>query len=275
MKKILIILALLMAVFRGNAQIALKVDTLQCHIIGFNVGLMAPSSLLSRAITSAGETSTMGTMHDLYKAPFLDFGATYAYKTLSNWMYTFDANFFFGSENLRNAKDRMDIYADEGVIIPTGYVNYDADVKCYNRGFSFQVGVGKIFALTPKNPNSGIVAKLSGGYIQNQTIFQSYNSTVPQIEGDYAHLYDHQRRGAILTESIGYLFMSNHINLANFSVSFEMSECLTFPTRDYIIDNLIGLRGRDNNHYFDVIWSIKLCWMFPLTGKPTYDYFYN
>ena len=45
-------------------------------------------------------------------------------------------------------------------------------------------------------------------------------------------------------------------------------------TRDYTIDYYLGLQGKDNNRYFDLLYSIKFCWMFPLNGKTTHDYYF-
>ena len=93
-------------------------------------------------------------------------------------------------------------------------------------------------------------------------------------KGDYGLLYDHQRQGLMLTEGVGYWLMSNRSNLLNFYVSFEVTQCWSRSTRDHVIDKYLGLNGKDMNRYFDLIYSIKLCWMFPLTGKPSQEYYY-
>jgi hypothetical protein len=36
----------------------------------------------------------------------------------------------------------------------------------------------------------------------------------------------------------------------------------------------MGLNGKDNNRYLDFMVGLKLTWMFPLTGKTSYDYYY-
>ena len=257
-----------------RAQEPLQLDTLECHIVGFNVGVKMPSEHFSLGTAPDGSTSQRATMASLYKVPYLDYGINALYKYKSNWLVTLDGNLWFGDNNLRYRKERMgSVYTHDSIVIGGG--GTDASVTAYNRGFSIQGGVGRIFTVAPKkNPNSGILARISGGYMRQQTIFMPNYEHAPQVEGDYGLLYDHQRHGAILTEAVGYWFMSNNANLLNLYVSFEVSQCWSWSTRDYVIDDYLGLHGRDGNRYFDLVYSIKLCWMFPLKGKETHEYYY-
>ena len=257
-----------------QAQLDLGLDTLQCHIIGFNVGPLVPSARLSQVTLSDGGTSRDATMASLYKAPYLGFGLDATYKYQSNWLVTLEGDIWFGSDNLQHRIERMgDVFSRDSIIIGTN--GTDANVTCYNRGFSVQGGFGKIFPLdSEKNPNSGILARVSAGYMLQQTIFMVNDVNAPQVEDDYALLYDHQRQGFLLTEGVGWWFMSNHANLVNFYIAFEVSQCWSRSTRDYTIDHYLGLQGKDNNRYFDLIYSLKLCWMFPLKGKTSHDYYF-
>jgi hypothetical protein len=60
----------------------------------------------------------------------------------------------------------------------------------------------------------------------------------------------------------------------NFKITFDLSQCFSWSTRPYIIDKVMGLNGKDNNRYFDLMGGVKLSWMFPFTGKTSYDYYY-
>ncbi len=257
-----------------KAQDAIKLDTFQCHIIGFDFGTIFPSSGASTVLLSDGGSSGNATMASLYKAPWLNFGINTFYKYKSNWLASIDADFWFGNDNLLHRSERMDnIYTSDEIIIGTN--GTDAVVTAYNRGIALKAGVGKIFPPFPtRNPNSGILARLSAGWLQQQTIFTLNEVNAPQIDSDYALLYDHQRSGWMLTQSIGLWYMSNFANLINFYITFEVSECWTHSTRDYIYDNYLKLSGPDNNTYFDLLYTIKLCWMFPLKGKSAHEYYY-
>lgn len=270
-KRLIIIMSLLLVAVAGGAQVKLRADTLECHIVGFSAGLMQPGW------GSASGGLTGGGVADLYKGPFLDFAIECDYKYQSNWMVTLEGDLWFGynSDNLKGREQRMsNIYTDGGYVLSWG--GYDGAVTAYNRSLSARVGVAKIIPLFSQNPNSGLLLKLSGGWMMQKTVFsQDVNeSPVPQLQGDYAKLYDHLRNGAIISEGIGIVYMSNYRTYVNFKLTFEVSECLNFSSRPYQLDNLMGLNSKDNNRYFDLMYGVKLSWMFPLMGKTTYDYYY-
>ena len=258
------------------AQLDLKNDTLECPIIGFSVGMMAPSNALSKATAANGSAVEGLRMSDLYSAPWMNVGLDVIYKFKSNWLATLEGDLWFGlsSNNLQHRLERMgNVFTRDSIVVGEG--GTDANVTCYNRGLSFQAGAGKIFPLNPeRNPNSGILARVSAGYMWQQTIFMKNSERAPQLTDDYALLYDHQRHGVLLTEGIGYWFMSARSDLANVYVAFEVSQCWSWSTRQYQIDHYLGLQGKDNNRYFDLLYSIKVCWMFPLRGKTVHDYYF-
>jgi len=250
-------------------------DTLECHIVGFGFGVMMPAPGLSAETRPDGSVSRTATMASLYKPPYLDFGLNGIYKYKSNWLVTLNADLWFGSDNLQRRAERMGaVYTRDSTVIGTN--GTDAGVSCHNRAFALGAGVGKVFPIAAaKNPNSGPMALLGARYWRQQTIFVNNDVKAPAVTGDYALLYDHQRQGFILSESVGYWFMSNYANLVNFYVAVEVSQCWSRSTRDYTIDHYLGLQGRDKNSYFDLLFTLKLGWMFPLKGKTTHErYFY-
>ena len=269
-KRLIIITSLIGIAFCARGQVKLSADTLECHVIGFSAGVLMPGA------GSASEGSMGGNMKDLYKGPYLDFNISCDYKYKSNWLVTLDADLWFGynSDNLRCREERMSIYSSSGILYSWG--GYDGVVTAYNRGLSARIGGAKIIPVIKGNPNSGIMLKLSGGWMMQKTVFsQDMNeSPVPQINGDYAKLYDHLRHGAMLTEGIGFVFMSNHLTYVNVRVMFEVSQCLSMSTRPYQLDDYMKLNGKDKNLYFDLIYGVRLSWLFPLMGKTTYDYYY-
>ncbi|MBR1792318.1 MAG: hypothetical protein IJ764_01575 [Bacteroidales bacterium] len=257
-----------------QAQETIKQDTISCFIVGFNVGTIFPSEKGSNVSLNKGGGSSNATMYSLYDSPWLNFGLDGFYKWKTNWLISLEGDAWFGTDNLKHRTERMsNIYTSEGIIIGTN--GTDAVVTAYNRGLSVKAGIGKIIPIMPtRNPNSGILAKISAGILQQQTIFTLNEVNAPQIDDDYALLYDHQRFGYTLTEGVGFWFMSNRLNLVNCYVAFELTECWSHSTRDYLIDNYLGINGKDDNSYFDLLYTIKLCWMFPLKGKTAREYYY-
>lgn len=256
----------------AEAQVKLSVDTLECHIVSFSTGLLAPAFGSNTGGLSGGGIS------DLYTAPYIDFGLEWNYKYQNGWMWACDVDLWFGgsSDNLRQREVRIPNVFTAGNYAMT-WEGIDGEVTAYNRGIAVRPGVGKIIPVLPKNPNSGILLNLSGGWFVQKTVFTQQNYTqapVPQLKDDYAKLYDHLRNGAILTESIGFIYMSNYSSYINVKVTFDLSQCWSWSSRPYTIDSLMGLNGKDNNRYFDLLYGFRLTWMFPFTGKTTYDYYY-
>ena len=255
----------------ARGQVKLNVDTLECHIVSFSAGVLLPGA----GSNSLGLTG--GNMRELYYSPYLDFALEWSYKYNIDWLVGVDADIWFGatSDNLSERVERM------GNVFNTGETSMaingeDGVVAAYNRALALRPGIGKIIRVLPKNPNSGILLKVSGGWFMQKTIFhQDFNHPqVYQLSGGYAKLYDHLRNGVMLTESVGFLFMSNQSTYANFKLAFDVSQCWSWSSRRYQIDNLMGLNGKDGSRYFDLMYGVRLTWMFPFTGKTTYDYYY-
>ena len=270
-KHLIITLSIITLCYNATAQVKFGVDTLQCHMMSFSAGLLAPSS----GQNSLGLTG--GNMSDLYSSPYLDFSIEWSYKYPNGWMFDLVGDLWFGmsDDNLQDREVRMgNVFTDGGLAMSWG--GYDGQVTAYNRAMSLRPGIGKVIRLIPKNPNSGLLLMLNGGWFTQKTIFtqEFTQSPVPQLAGDYGKLYDHQRHGMMFTESIGFLYMSNYITYVNLKVTFEVSQCFSWSTRPYQIDNLMGLNGKDNSRYFDLLYGIRLTWIFPFTGKTTYDYYY-
>lgn len=253
------------------AQEKEKADTLECHVIGFSTGLMMPGG------GNASEGARGGNMKDLYTGPYLNFALECDFKYKSGWMMTLDGDIWFGlsSDNLTHREERMgNIFAPSGLVYSIEGVN--ANLLAHNRSLATRVGVARIIRVIPENPNSGILLKMSGGWLMQKTVFtQNLNDApVPQLRGRYAKLYDHLRNGAVLTQSVGFCYMSNFQTYVNVKVELSVSESLMWSSRPYIIDDVMGMNGKDNNCYFDLFYGLKLTWMFPLMGKTTYDYYY-
>lgn len=263
-RRILLLIILAANLGSTSAQVKLTQDTIDSPFIGFNFGTVFASS----------KFSTEGGMSTLYPSPYLAFGLEAGYKFKSNWFLSADGTLIIGHD-LNDKYDRLTaVYSHDSSPFVIGTNGTDANMTCYNRALHFRVGGGRIFTLSSKNPNSGIMLRMMGGFIQQKTIFMLNDVKAPQIQDDYARLYDHKRRGATLTESIGYWFMSNNYNFFNFYIAFEVTQCWSHSVRDYVLDPVMGLHGPDNTNYFDLLYTIKINWMFPLKGKTAYDYYF-
>lgn len=263
MKKLFFLTICILANGLAWGQLKLTVDTMATPYVGFDFGTVFASDKLS---------SENG-MHDLYKNPYLNFGLDAGYKFKSNWLVSIDGSLIFGND-VRDKEKRMPaVFSRDAAPIIIGSNGTDAHPSVYNRALSLRLGGGRIFALG-NNPNSGLALRFFGGFMQQKTIFKMYQERAPQLEDDYARLYDHKRRGMTITESIGYWYMSNTSNYFNFYIALEATQCWNRSAREYVIDDLMGLYGPDDTHYFDMLFTLKLCWLFPLAGKTAYDYYF-
>ena len=270
-KRITLLLGCIVLMLSAKAQEKEHADTLECHIIGFSTGAIMPGG------GSASEGALGGNMRDLYAGPYLDFDLECYYKYQSGWMVTLDGDLWFGmnSDNLQERVERMgSVYSSSGIAY--GFNGTDGNVVAHNRSLAARIGVAKILRVIPDNPNSGIMLKIGGGWMMQKTVFMQdrTEAAVPQLRGRYVTMYDHLRQGAVLTESLGFCYMSNYLTYINFKVELSVSESFLWSTRPYTIDNVMGLNGKDNNRYLDLFYALKLTWMFPLMGKTTYDYYY-
>jgi hypothetical protein len=93
MKKVGIGLVVAMCVlFSSKAQTSSEnIDTLSCPIISFN---FAP-------------WLAQGAMNDMFTSPMLDFGVSAVYKTKTNFLFGIEGSFFFGNDNLKNRRERL------------------------------------------------------------------------------------------------------------------------------------------------------------------------
>lgn len=240
---------------RNNNDTA--VDTLNCPIISFN---FAP-------------VLGIGDINDMFTSPMLEFGVSALYKTKTNWVFGVEGSFFFGDDNLKNRAERLaSLYTEAGTMIGTG--GSDAGVDAFNRGFFALLQAGKVFPVVKNNPNSGVMLMFGAGMAQNQIIYMPSLEEAPQISGNYAKLYDHQQRGLALSEKIGFWYMNNKKTYLNISVAFEFKQMWLKSTRDYVIDDFMGIRGKDDKTYFSHLYGVKIGWMIPLEGKSTQEYYY-
>lgn len=240
-------------------------EIIQCPIIGVSFGYVIPG----------------GDLGDMFK-PHFQVGGNFIFKTKTNWLFGVEGDFNFGDNNLKGGvRDRIlsDLYNSAGVIIGTENIqqgeafpeDVDAGLIAYNRGFNVLLKGGKIFPLNKKNPNSGIFFVGGVGMTQNQIIYETVLSGATQIQGDYAKGYDRKTRGFLMTEFIGYWFMSNSSRYMNFYAGVEFGQNWSKSAREYQFD----LKGKDTKKYFDQTYTIKLGWMIPLGSRKANEFYFN
>jgi hypothetical protein len=193
---------------------------------------------------------------------FLDnsnLGAGFLFKTKKNLLFGADINYIF-----RDAVKENNIL--QSISTPDGFIidgnGQPADVSLTERGFYTSLKCGKIFSILNPNPNSGVVAIGSVGFLQHKINISNPNNTAPQIAGDYKKGYDRLTNGIAFSEFIGYMYFSKN-RLTSFFAGFEFVQAFTKNRRDINFDT----QTKDYSKRTDLLSGFKIGWIIPLYPK--------
>ncbi len=257
-----IIITLFLA-FQVNAQVNANDSAVASFIPSFAYAFQLPGGNVAN---SYGYNSTIG-------------GAL-MYKTKKNLLFSFDVNFIFGNQ-VKNADTILWMITNsDGTIIDANGIY--PEYAIYERGYSINFRIGKIFKLLRTNPNSGLMLMGGAGYLTHRMLVEVQGETVPQLKDDYGKGYDRLTGGFSLNEFIGYFYMGRS-RVLNFYGGFEFYQAFTKNLRDRNFDQLIynssnntyEVVGKDNNNYLDLFFGIKIGWMIPVYNRAPDNYYYN
>ena len=178
-------------------------------------------------------------------------------KLQSNWIVGVNGSYIFG----KKIKDTpfYNITKDEVFINSEGD---QADVRLFERGFTVSATFGRMFATSKKRPNCGIVANVGAGFIQHKIKIEVIGNNVPQLDKNYKKGYDRLTNGLLLSQNIGYMFLSNN-HLVNFYVGLEVMEGFTRNRRIYDFEKMQA----DTKSRMDILTGVKVAWILPLYKK--------
>ena len=250
MKKVQIILILcLLSSFNVFSQISIRDSVINTGMFSANYSYNIPIGDLAKRF---GENSTVG--------------GKFSYKTNKNWIFEFQGDFMFGG----NVKETFgdSIRTSTGDIID-GNGAY-ADIRTFERGFTFFLRAGKIFPIIGPNKNSGITLTNGFGFMQHKIRIENPDNVTPQIAGDYKKGYDRLTNGFAMNQFIGYTHFGNN-RLYSFYIGLEITEAWTKNRRSFNFDT----KTADNTSRFDGTCGLKFGWIFPLYKKVPHQYYYN
>lgn len=261
-----------------------------CFGLTVNVLAQAPKDIMKEPIPVAMFQATYAfhipglDTKDLYGVSH-NVGGGFVYKTASNWLFTANANFIFGS---KLSIDRIQVFG-EGITTNTGEIiggtgSYST-FEINQRGLHIQAEAGKLFPFGP-NPNCGFFVQVGLGYLRNRIRVdyqQTLLNTPYQVDGDYQYGYDRMRGGPALHLEAGYLFLSDS-RLLNASISLEVTYARTRSLRDYdfrVFTNPetgvmepVGYID-PNKRFNDLYYGIRVTWNIPTYERQPQDYYYN
>ncbi len=193
-------------------------------------------------------------------------GASFIFKTRSNWLIGIEGNFLFGSD-IKEDGIFDSIKTSDGQIINI-YGEY-AKVLLTERGFFIGAKIGKLFPVFGSNPNSGIMVNASCGLLQHKIRIENDGNNALQIIDDYTKGYDRLTNGIAISEFIGYMHLSKN-HLVNLYAGFEFYQAWTKNRRDFNFDTM----EKDARDRKDFLYSFKFGWIIPLYKKMP-DKFYT
>jgi len=182
-------------------------------------------------------------------------GLGFYIKNYKNLMYGIEGNFLFGG-TVKEPGILSNLRTEAGEILDNdGRIS---TVFIQERGYIINLCVGKLFNFAGPNPNSGLMLKLGAGFMQHKIRYEHQVNEINQLEGDYLKGYDRLSNGVMISQFVGYHYMSNS-RLANFMLGFEFIEGFTQGRRDINFDT----KTTDTESRFDMLYGVRVGWIVP------------
>jgi hypothetical protein len=196
-------------------------------------------------------------------------GAGILFKTQRNWLFGADASFQFGS-SVKENNMLLNLTNSNGNIMNTN--GAPADFAIGQRGFNTFLSVGKLFPVSWRNTNSGIVVMAGGGVYYHKINITVASGTVPPLSDNYKKGYDRLCMGPALTQFVGYSYQS-HNRYYNFYIGFDCMQAFTQSVRKYNYDTM----KPDTDKRLDLNFGLRIGWMIPIyllskNGNDEYEF---
>lgn len=232
-----------------SAQVSVKDSSIYTPLIGLSYSYQFPLEDMAKRF---GNNSAINLNVD--------------FKTKKQWTFGINGNYFFGKDIKEKGIFDSITTSDGNIISQNGEF---ADVRLYERGFTVSITAGRLFPLKKPNPNSGIMFNIGLGFIQHKIRIETIGNTVPQLSKEYKKGYDRLSNGLLLSENLGYLYLSNN-RLVNFYFGFECMQGFTKSRRSFDYD----LMKPDTKKRLDVFYGGKIAWILPLYKKAPQSFYY-
>lgn len=189
------------------------------------------------------------------------------YKTSGNWLFGGDVSYQFGSE-VKEQFLLFNLTNSVGTVMNTA--GSPASFVVGMRGLNGFLKIGKVFPVTWKNQNSGIVVMAGAGMYYHKINISATRNDIPTLTEDLKKGYDRLSSGPAFNQFVGYYFHS-HNRYINFYIGLDVMQAFTKSIRGYNYDT----RQYDNQQRFDMTVGARLGWMIPiyLEGKSDTDEF--
>ena len=145
-----------------------------------------------------------------------------------------------------------------------------ADIRLFERGMTWTFQFGKLFPVIGPNPNSGIFLNLGFGGIFHKIRIEDIGNLSPQLSKEYKMGYDRLTSGQLITESLGFLYLSNNKRV-NFFGCLEAFQGFTSSRRSYNFDTMTT----DTQNRIDLLFGFRAGWVLPLYKRIAKEIYYH
>lgn len=180
-------------------------------------------------------------------------------KTANNWLYGADASYQFGS-TVKDYSFLANLTNSYGNVM-----NNAGQTATYNigmRGFNFFGKVGKVFPLTWRNPNSGIILQLGAGMYFHKINISTTRNDIPTLTEELKKGYDRLSSGPAVSQFVGYYYHSSN-RYYNFFIGVDFMQAFTTSVRKFNYDTMLP----DTEKRFDMTVGGRIGWMIPIYLK--------
>lgn len=231
---------------------------------------VSPKDSVLRGFLIEAQYSLQFPLADLAKRYGQNFsaGGSLIYKTRTNFLCIFEANFIFGN-NVKNKDGYLkNIKTSDGYVIDgNGMLG---EIFLYERGYYLHSMFGKIFPVVGPNKNSGLFINLGVGFLQHKLKLFPNDISFDYMTEEYKKGYDRLANGLSLSQQIGYFNIGNK-KAYSFRGAIELIEGFTKPRRGYQYD-LMGNEPLINR--FDMLLGLRFSWMIPLFRSKKDKFYY-
>lgn len=246
-KQYLFSLSIFILSYNLTAQVNVKDSSVFTPMLGFSYGYFIPDGDMAKRF---GNNSSV-----LLNVDF---------KTIHYWTLGINGSYFFGRDINESLFDSID--SPGGYIINKG--GEFADIRMFERGFTVSGTIGRMIPFKRPNPNSGILINIGFGFMQHKIRIETIGNNVPQLSKQYKKGYDRLSNGFLLSENVGYLYLSNN-RLVNIYIGLECMQGFTKSRRSYDYD----LMRKDTHKRLDVLYGAKIAWILPLYKKAPKEFY--
>ena len=246
-KHYLFYLSIFILSLKLTAQVSIKDSSVYTPMLGFSYGYYISAGDMSKRF---GNNSSVALNID--------------FKTINYWTLGINGSYFFGNDIKESLFDSID--SPGGYIINRG--GEFADIRMFERGFTVSGTIGRMIHFNKPNPNSGILLNVGFGFMQHKIRIETIGNNVPQLSKQYKKGYDRLSNGFLLSENIGYLYLSNN-RLVNFYFGLECMQGFTRSRRSYDYE----LMRKDTQKRVDVLYGAKIAWILPLYKKAPKEFY--